>query len=243
MKISVVIPCFNEAPTLERLVEAVLASGIENLEVVLVDDASDDGSRELIDAVLRRRVHCALRHERNRGKGAALRTGFASATGDVVLVQDADLEYDPRDYPRLLEPILAGEADVVFGSRFAEDGAEPVPRSWHAAANRAMTRLSNALNHLDLTDMESGYKVFRREVLARLELSEDGFGFEPEVTAKVARLGVRVREVAISYAGRTRAEGKKLRWRDGLHAVWCVVKYNLERSRAGPSLSPASARR
>jgi glycosyltransferase involved in cell wall biosynthesis len=225
--VSIVIPCYNEVSTLEQLVDAVLAAPVESMEVILVDDGSSDGTRELIADRLAGRVGKVVYHERNQGKGAALRSGFAAASGDIVLVQDADLEYDPRDYPKLLAPILEGRADVVFGSRFAAGEPHRVLYFWHSVANRLLTLLSNMLTDLNLTDMEVCYKVFRRPVLERIRIEEDRFGFEPEITAKVARLGCRIYEVGVSYAGRTYAEGKKIGWRDGLRAVWCILKYNL----------------
>lgn len=226
-RVSIVIPCYNEAATIEALVDAVLAAPLPDREIILVDDASTDGTSEIIADRLAERVDVTLRHPLNRGKGAALRSGFEKARGDVVLVQDADLEYDPRDYARLLQPIFEGRADVVFGSRFAGGESHRVLYFWHSVINKGLTLLSNMLTDLNLTDMEVCHKAFRREVLERIEIEEERFGFEAEITAKVARLGVRVFEVGISYAGRTYAEGKKIGWRDGLRAVWCILKYNL----------------
>jgi glycosyltransferase involved in cell wall biosynthesis len=227
--LSVVIPCFNERDTIERIVDAVLAAPVRDLEVIVVDDGSGDGTREVLRDKVEPRVARVIYHPRNRGKGAALRTGFAAATGDLVLVQDADLEYDPKDYPRLIEPILSGKADVVFGSRFSGGASVRVLYFWHYVGNRLLTTLSNMLANVNLSDMEVCYKVFRREVLQRITIEEERFGFEPEITAKVAKLGCRIYEVGISYAGRTYREGKKIGWRDGLRAIWCILKYNLWR--------------
>jgi len=227
--LSVVIPVYNEVDTIEQIVEAVRASGVDDLEIILVDDGSTDGTRDVLRQKIESSVARVIFHERNQGKGAALRTGFAAASGDVVIVQDADLEYDPSEYPKLIEPIVSGRADVVFGSRFA--GGEPhrVLYFWHYVVNRFLTMLSNIFTNLNLTDMEVCYKVFRREILQKIRIEEDRFGFEPEITAKVAKLGCRIYEVGISYAGRTYGEGKKIGWRDGIRAVWCILKYNLLR--------------
>ena len=222
--LSVVIPCFNEVTTVETVAGAVLASPW-TAEVVVVDDGSTDGTREVLARLSDPRVRVVLQPV-NQGKGAALRRGFAEATSDYVLVQDADLEYDPREYGVLVQPLEEGLADVVFGSRFISSAPHRVLYYWHSVGNRFLTTLSNMFTNLNLTDMETCYKVFRREVIQSLRLEEDRFGFEPEVTAKVARAGWRVYEVGISYNGRTYAEGKKIGWRDGVRAVWCIVKYS-----------------
>ena len=225
--LSVVIPCYNEALTIEAIVDAVLKSEIEDVEILVVDDYSTDGTRDKLQEMQGKLSIEVVLHERNMGKGAALRTGFARATGDIVIVQDADLEYDPRDYPKLMAPILEGKADVVFGSRFAGGETHRVLYFWHYAANRFLTLVSNMFTNLNLTDMETCYKAFRREVIQSIEICEDRFGFEPEITAKVARKGCRIYEVGISYSGRTYAEGKKIGWRDGVRALWCIFRYNV----------------
>jgi glycosyltransferase involved in cell wall biosynthesis len=227
--VSIVIPCYNEASTLEQVVDKVLSAPVAHMEVIVVDDGSTDGTAEVLREKVAPRVARVLFHERNRGKGAALRTGFAAATGEIVLVQDADLEYDPRDYPRLLQPILEDRADVVFGSRFSGGESHRVLYFWHSVMNKLLTLLSNMLTDLNMTDMEVCYKAFRRSVLERITIEEDRFGFEPEITAKVAKLRCRIFEVGISYSGRTYEEGKKIGWRDGVRAIWCILKYNLLR--------------
>ncbi|HTS85467.1 MAG TPA: glycosyltransferase family 2 protein [Usitatibacter sp.] len=229
MKLSIVIPCYNELATIEHILDAVRASPWPEKEIIVVDDCSRDGTRDLLQGKLRTKIDQLLLHDRNQGKGAALRTGIAHATGELVIIQDADLEYDPNQYPRILAPIVEDRADVVFGSRFM--GAEPhrVLYFWHRMGNGMLTLLSNMFTNLNLTDMETCYKAFRREIIQKITIEEDRFGFEPEITAKVARMGCRIYEVGISYYGRTYAEGKKINYKDGFRAIYCVVKYNLFR--------------
>jgi glycosyltransferase involved in cell wall biosynthesis len=229
MKLSVVVPCYNEAATIERLLETVRAAPWPEMEIIVVDDCSTDGSRELLQGRLRGLVDHLVVHEVNRGKGAALRSGIRAATGGAVIIQDADLEYDPAEYPRLLAPIVDGRADVVYGSRFMGGAPHRVLYFWHSVGNGFLTVLSNMFTNLNLTDMETCYKAFRREVIQSIEIEEDRFGFEPEITAKVARRGLRVYEVGISYYGRTYAEGKKIGYKDGFRAIYCILKYNLLR--------------
>jgi len=228
--LSLVIPCYNEERTLESCVEKVLAIADETLELelIIVDDCSSDASLKVARGIAARvpRVQ-VLHHETNQGKGAALRTGIAHATGDFVAVQDADLEYDPMDLRRLLVPLVSGDADVVLGSRFLASGYHRVLYFWHSMGNKFLTLLSNMLTDLNLSDMETCYKVFRREIIQAIDIEEDRFGFEPEVTAKVARAGCRIHEVGVSYRGRSYAEGKKIGWKDGFRAIYAIMKYNL----------------
>ena len=236
--LSVVVPAFNERATIAGVVQTVLRQPLVR-EVIVVDDGSTDGTWQALQPLAAADARIKIfRHENNRGKGAALRTGFPHAAAPVVIVQDADLEYDPAEYPLLVNPILAGRADVVFGSRFQGAGAHRVLYYWHSLGNKFLTTLSNMCTDLNLTDMEAGYKAFRREILQRIRLEEDRFGFEPEITAKVSRLNLRIYEVPISYYGRTYAEGKKIDWRDGVAALWYILKYNLLR-RPEPALKPA----
>ncbi|MGI6681310.1 MAG: glycosyltransferase family 2 protein [Bdellovibrionota bacterium] len=227
MKLSVIIPCYNEKTTIEEIVDAVKASPKKDLEIIVVDDYSTDGTRDILKDVISKKVDKIIYHEKNMGKGAALRTGFKEATGDMVVVQDADLEYDPAEYPNLVEPIESGKADVVFGSRFMGGMPHRVLYFWHCLGNKFLTLCSNMFSDLNLTDMETCYKVFKREIIQNIEIKENRFGFEPEITAKVAKTGCRIYEVGISYHGRTYEEGKKIGWKDGFRAIYCIIKYNL----------------
>jgi glycosyltransferase involved in cell wall biosynthesis len=227
MKLSVVIPCYNERDTIHEIVAKVKNAPIESMEIIIVDDASTDGSSELISEKIAPSVDRVIYHKKNMGKGAALRSGFQAATGDIVVVQDADLEYDPQDYPILMAPIVSGKADVVFGSRFMGGNPHRVVYFWHMVGNRFLTLMSNMLTNINLTDMETGYKMFRREVIQSIKIEENRFGFEPEITAKVARSRLRIYEVGISYYGRTYEQGKKIGWKDGFRAIYSILKYNI----------------
>jgi len=230
MQVSIVIPIYNERSTLHEIIGRVRAvEGLNVKEIILVDDCSTDGTRALLQSGFDEPLFKKFYHDMNQGKGAALRTGFAEATGDIVAIQDADLEYDPAELPGLIRPILKGQADVVFGSRFVGGGAHRVVYYWHMLGNKFLTTLSNMLTNLNLTDMECCYKLFRREVLADITIEENRFGVEPELTAKVAKLNVRIYEVGISYYGRTYFEGKKIGWRDGVRAIYAIFKYGLFR--------------
>lgn len=223
--LTVVIPCFNEAATILDLIERVRSSPVDSKQIIVVDDGSSDGTRDLLQQ-LQADDLTVLLHAHNRGKGAALATGFAAASGEICIVQDADLEYDPMEYPLVIGPIVQGKADVVFGSRFQGAAPHRVVYFWHRVGNGFLTLLSNMFTDLNLTDMETCYKAFRTEIIQSIRICEQRFGFEPEITAKVARRRCRIYEVGISYYGRTYEEGKKIGWRDGVRAIWCILKYN-----------------
>ncbi len=226
MKVSIVIPCYNEKNTIAKIVEAVRSAPVENKEIIVIDDGSNDGTQTLLREKLSGAIDQIIYHPVNRGKGAALRAGFEAASGDIILVQDADLEYSPEEYPVLLEPIISGKADAVFGSRFMGGRPHRVVFFWHMVGNRFLTLLSNMFTNLNLTDLETGYKVFRAPLIKSIQIEENRFGFEPEITAKLAKKRCRIYEVGISYYGRTYEEGKKVGWRDGLRALYVIVKYN-----------------
>jgi glycosyltransferase involved in cell wall biosynthesis len=227
MKLSVVIPCYNEIDLLPHLIALVKTAPVSDKEIILVDDGSTDGTTDLIRTSMEKEVTKVIYHQSNMGKGAAIRSGLAAVTGDIVLIQDADLEYDPVEYPKLMAPILEGKADVVFGSRFMGEGPHRVHMFWHYVGNKLLTVLSNMFTNLNLTDMETCYKVFRAEVITSITIEQNGFGLEPELTAKVAKLHCRVYEVGISYYGRSYGEGKKITWKDGIKALYVIARYSL----------------
>jgi len=227
MKVSVVIPCYNEESTIRTIIDRVKGSGVNLHEIIIVDDCSKDGSREILKEWDDDLLVQVFYHEVNQGKGAALRTGFKKVTGEITIIQDADLEYDPAEYPLLMEPIENGNADIVFGSRFMGGRPHRVVYFWHMMGNRFLTLASNMMTNINLTDMETCFKVFKKEYLDQITIEEDRFGFEPEVTAKVSRMDCRIYEVGISYYGRTYAEGKKIGWRDGVRAIYAIMKYNI----------------
>ena len=226
MKLSVIIPCFNEKKTLKQLINEVKKSTVEDLEIIVVDDCSTDGTRDILKGMKDADIK-VLYHKVNQGKGAALRTGFKNATGDICIVQDADLEYDPQEFPLVIEPILQNKADVVFGSRFQSGRPHRVVYFWHRIGNGFLTLLSNFFTDINLSDMETCYKAFKTDVIQSIEIKENRFGFEPEITAKISKMNLRIYEVGISYYGRTYDEGKKIGWRDGFRAIYCIVKYNI----------------
>ena len=227
MKLSIIIPCYNEVATISEIVKQVLAIDHQDLEIIVIDDASNDGTREILEERLKPFVAKIIYHKKNMGKGAALRSGFKKTNGDVVVVQDADLEYNPQNIPKMLELIESGKADVVFGSRFMGGGPHRVLYFWHYMGNKFLTLLSNMFTNINLSDMETCYKMFRREIIQAIEIEENRFGFEPEITAKIARGNHRIYEVGISYSGRTYAEGKKIGWKDGVRAFYAILKYNI----------------
>jgi len=229
MRLSVLIPCYNENNTIRQVVEAVKAAPYPDKEIIIIDDCSEDGTRDRLKTEIAPLVDKILYHVANQGKGAALRTGIQAATGEIIVIQDADLEYVPNEYPLLVEPIVQDQADVVFGSRFMGGRSHRVLYFWHSVGNAILTLTSNMFTNLNLTDMETGYKAFRREIIQGIAIEENRFGFEPEITAKIAKLRCRVYEVGISYHGRTYDEGKKINWKDGVWALYCIFKYNIFR--------------
>lgn len=229
MKLTIVIPCFNEKQTIRSIVDAVRSAPYPQKEIIVVDDFSTDGTREILANELAGKIDRLVFHETNQGKGAAVRSGILHATGDIVIIQDADLEYNPDEYPILIEPILSNRADVVFSSRFTGGNCHRVLYFWHRVGNGFLTLASNVFTNLNLTDMESCYKAFRREIIQSIRIEENRFGFEPEIVAKVSKLNCRIYEVGISYFGRTYEDGKKIGWKDGVRALYCIIKYNIFR--------------
>ena len=226
MKLSVIMPCFNEESTINEILFAIKNSGVKDLEIIIVDDCSTDGTKRLLENIEDKNIKVVF-HDRNQGKGAALRRGFREAQGDICIIQDADMEYDPKEYKFMIEPILNNKADVVYGSRFQGGRPHRVVYFWHRLGNGFLTLLSNIFTDLNLSDMETCYKAFKTEIIKSIEIKENRFGFEPEITAKISKMNLRIYEIGISYYGRTYAEGKKIGWKDGIRAIYCIVKYNL----------------
>lgn len=227
MKLSVIIPCYNEKNTIKTIIQAVENSSYRNQEIIIIDDYSTDGTREILQNEIEESNNKIIYHQYNQGKGSAIRNGIQNATGDIIIIQDADLEYDPKEYLKIITPIIEGKADVVFGSRFISGECRRVLYYWHRLGNGFLTTLSNIFTNLNLTDMETCYKAFRSDIIKNIQIEENRFGFEPEITAKIAKTKCRIYEVGISYHGRTYAEGKKISWKDGFRAIYCILKYNL----------------
>jgi len=228
MKLSIIIPCYNEIQTIEKIVELVYNSSFNNKEIIVIDDFSTDGTREKLkkNVSLTKKITKTIFHEKNMGKGSAIKSGIKEVSGDIIIIQDADLEYDPNEYSILIDPILKGKADVVYGSRFTSGKNARVLYFWHRFGNFVITLLSNFFTNLNLTDIETCYKVFKSEIIKKINIEEERFGFEPEITAKISKLNCRIYEVGISYYGRTYGEGKKITWKDGFRAIYCIIKYN-----------------
>ena len=227
MKLSIIIPVFNEFPRISKVIDKVVEESIFKKEIIIIDDFSDDGTRELLkEKLLKKKIDILILNDRNYGKGYSVRQGFAKCSGDICLIQDADLEYDPSDYKILVEPIIKGEAEVVYGSRFYGSGIRRSMFFWHTIGNKFITFVSNLFTNLNLTDVEVGYKVFKTEIIKKINLEENRFGFEPEITAKISRLNIRIFEVGVNYYGRNYMEGKKITWVDGFNAIWSIIKYN-----------------
>ena len=227
MKISVIIPCYNEKNTIEKLVKKVINSSDFDKEIIVIDDKSNDGTREILQNKLTKSINCLILNEKNYGKGYSIREGIKRATGEIILIQDADLEYDPSEYPKLINPIINDVADVVYGSRFVGSGEKRILNYWHSVGNLILTQLSNMFTNLNLSDMENCYKVFRSEIIKDIDLKENRFGFEPEITAKISKKQIRIYEVGVKYYGRGYNEGKKINWKDGISAIRCIFYYNL----------------
>ena len=227
MKISIIIPCYNEKDTIEKIIDKIIKEAKSDYEIIVIDDNSTDGTRELLKTNIKDKINLLLLNEKNNGKGYCIKKGIINATGDIIIVQDADLEYDPSEYPKLVNPIINGDADVVYGSRFSGSGEKAVLLFWHRVGNFILTTFSNMLSNLNLTDMEVCYKAFKSSVIKKIDLKENRFGFEPEITAKISKMDLKIYEVGIKYYGRSYKEGKKITWKDGFSAIRCIIYYNL----------------